>query len=99
MSTQAVIAVNRFGLGARLNELQQAEKDPKSFLISQLNSPVFNDKLPNSNQLLLHMAEFIQQRRYSNFSPDCVLPSKQKKLNRSKNLSFKKVISNSVVTL
>lgn len=90
MSSQAVIAVNRFGLGARGNELQQATKNPMLYLTNQLVTPEFNDKLPNSNQLLLHLADFIQKRRFSNFAPNCELPNKKNKSNKKQKPFFQK---------
>ena len=82
MSVDAVIAVNRFGLGARLNEIKQAKSDPKAFLLKQLITPEFNHNLPTSNELLLHMADFMQKRRFAKLSPDCELPKKQQKPRR-----------------
>ena len=82
MSVDAVIAVNRFGLGARLNEIKQAKSDPKAFLIKQLITPEFNHNLPTSNELLLHMADFMRKRRFAKLSPDCELPNKQQKTRR-----------------
>lgn len=42
---QAVIAVNRFGLGARPNELEQAVVNPKRWLLKQMTSPQFDTRL------------------------------------------------------
>lgn len=60
MSIQAVIATNRFGLGAKPNELNQAAKDPKGWLINQLNTTptlTFNNNLPSSNEIFETLAE------------------------------------------
>ncbi len=82
MSSDAVIAANRFGLGARLNEIQQAESGPKAFLIRQLITPEFNPALPGSDELLLHLADFTQKRRFAELSSACVLPGKHRKTGR-----------------
>lgn len=47
----AVIAVNRFGLGARPGELQTAKKDPHRWLLAQMVNPKFDPSVGN-----LHMA-------------------------------------------
>ncbi|MGB0894330.1 MAG: DUF1800 domain-containing protein [Parashewanella sp.] len=77
MSAQAVIAVNRFGMGARPNELAQATHSPQDFLIEQLQPITFNESLPNSRSLLLHMADFRQRKRMLKNNPQCVLESNQ----------------------
>ena len=42
---EAVIAVNRFGLGARDNELADARQDPRQWLLQQLRPPQFDPGL------------------------------------------------------
>ena len=44
----AVIAVNRFGLGARPGELVQAAKDPQLWLKDQMVSPQFDPQLADT---------------------------------------------------
>ena len=39
---KAIIAVNRFGLGAKGAELSDAKYDPQRWLLQQLVNPVFN---------------------------------------------------------
>ena len=39
MSIEAYIACNRFGLGARGDDLTRIASDPRGWLISQLNTP------------------------------------------------------------
>ncbi|WP_440876701.1 DUF1800 domain-containing protein [Thalassotalea sp. PLHSN55] len=65
-SIQAVIAVNRFGLGARPLELAAADKNPKMWLISQLNqSPAlsFTTALPTSVEISKKLAKLKQAER------------------------------------
>jgi len=61
MSLHASIATNRFGLGAKPSELKAASKNPKSWLISQLNvtPPVrFNSQLPHSSEISQKLNEY-----------------------------------------
>ncbi|MCU0806365.1 MAG: hypothetical protein MUF79_14960 [Burkholderiales bacterium] len=39
MNRDAVIAVNRFGLGAAPGELADASRDPRAWLLAQLRGP------------------------------------------------------------
>ena len=60
MSIQAVIATNRFGLGAKPNEHKQAKKAPKAWLINQLNATpavYFDDDLPTSDEIAEQLAK------------------------------------------
>ncbi len=54
----AIIAVNRFGLGARSGELKQAKVDPQQWLIKQLQAIKFSTDLPSSQQVFEIMAEY-----------------------------------------
>jgi len=66
MSIQASIATNRFGLGAKPNEITYAASDPKKWLIIQLNAkPIleFDTSLPNSEQIGLKLEELRQEKR------------------------------------
>jgi len=61
MSLDASIATNRFGLGAKPSELKAAGKNPKAWLISQLNAspPIsFNHKLPHSSEIANKLNEY-----------------------------------------
>jgi uncharacterized protein (DUF1800 family) len=61
MSLQASIATNRFGLGARPNELVEAKKDPKAWLIKQLQAAPairFNNNLPHSSDIANKLNEY-----------------------------------------
>ena len=60
---KAVIAVNRFGLGARGDELSLASADPKAWLIQQLQPIKFQTKQPTSNELLAGFYDIRKQER------------------------------------
>jgi uncharacterized protein (DUF1800 family) len=57
------IAVNRFGYGARGNELLTAKVNPKKWLASQLQALAFRDDYPDSNDILLAFNKFQQQKK------------------------------------
>jgi len=57
------IAVNRFGYGARGNELAQAKQNPKQWVISQLLPVSFNDELPSSEDVFVAHKKFIKQKK------------------------------------
>lgn len=58
----ATIACNRFGLGARENEIQEAAHGEREWLIGQLSSPTFDGKLPNSIDAILLHGKIKEQR-------------------------------------
>ena len=39
MKTETVIASNRFGLGARPGELEKIDREPRTWLLDQLQRP------------------------------------------------------------
>ncbi|WOH39455.1 DUF1800 domain-containing protein [Thalassotalea fonticola] len=57
-NTNATIAANRFGLGAKPGELVQAEKNPKKWLSAQLMPISFDQSLPTSNDVFKQLSEF-----------------------------------------
>ena len=57
------IAVNRFGYGARGNELAHAKADPKKWLSSQLQVIEFSDKQPSSDDIFVAYAKFQKQKK------------------------------------
>lgn len=62
----ATIATNRFGLGARPNELKIAEQDPKNWLIKQLKvtpAVTFGHNLPDSLQISNRLAAIKKQKK------------------------------------
>ncbi len=63
MTMKAVIAANRFGYGARPNEIKRASKDPEAWLISHLQPVHFNNKLPDSASLIPKVKEIQMQRK------------------------------------
>jgi uncharacterized protein (DUF1800 family) len=61
--SRACIAVNRFGYGARGDELVQAKQDPQQWITSQLLPISFYDSLPHSNDVLIQHAKYLKQQR------------------------------------
>ncbi|MEW6995992.1 DUF1800 family protein [Colwelliaceae bacterium MEBiC 14330] len=57
------IAVNRFGYGARGDELLSAKDNPKKWLKSQLKPIQFNDQQPSSDEIFLAHAKFQQHKK------------------------------------
>lgn len=57
------IAVNRFGYGARGDELAKAKVDPKKWLSSQLQNINFTDGLPSSADIFVAYAKFQKQKK------------------------------------
>ncbi len=51
MTLKAAIAANRFGYGARPDELNKAKKDPEEWLTEQLKPVHFNKQLPGSSEI------------------------------------------------
>lgn len=66
-SVQAVIATQRFGLGARPGELQQVQSDPRGWLKAQLQGgrtlPAEISQLPSSAQAFQDQVAALQARR------------------------------------
>jgi len=67
MNIEAVIAVNRFGLGARSGELTRAESDPKAYLLAQLqgpsSQPAYIRDLPRSDKILAEVLRIRKEQR------------------------------------
>lgn len=65
VATRTVIAVNRFGLGARPGELQRAEADSRAWLLSQLQDtfpePSELRDLPDSASALVELQKLFDQ--------------------------------------
>ncbi len=57
------IAVNRFGYGARGDELIKAKANPKKWLGSQLQTVEFTDKQPSSDEIFLAYSKFKKQKK------------------------------------
>ena len=67
-TNRAIIAVNRFGLGASGRELSDAKNNPEQWLLKQLVSPVFDRRLGNTESAFKVIADlkvFKQQRLQS----------------------------------
>lgn len=63
MSLNAVIAANRFGLGASVDELTLATRDAKKWLKSQLSPIYFHDNLPHSKDILKKLRQEREQKK------------------------------------
>ncbi|XPF95181.1 DUF1800 domain-containing protein [Colwellia sp. RE-S-Sl-9] len=90
MSIQAVIATNRFGLGAKPNEHKEVKKDPKAWLINQLNTTPavsFDDDLPTSDEIAEALTELrlfkkSLNKKNANGSASLVSKTDQEKLKK-----------------
>ena len=74
MKTNAVIAANRFGLGAKPGDLERIDKNPQSWLKDQLSGPSrlpaeIRD-LPDSASALLDVQKVREMRRQGRDDPD-----------------------------
>ena len=63
LTSRANIAVNRFGYGARGDELAQAEKDPKEWLKANLLPIAFTGNSPHSNDILIEHAKYQKEKK------------------------------------
>ena len=67
MKTEALIAANRFGLGARPGELSRIGDDPRGWLLDQLAGPARQpaelDGLPDTASILIEVQQVRQMRR------------------------------------
>jgi len=61
--SKGYIAVNRFGYGARGDELIQAERDPKTWIKSTLLPVSFDTSLPHSNDIFISHNNYQQQKK------------------------------------
>ncbi|MDG2392815.1 MAG: DUF1800 domain-containing protein [Thalassotalea sp.] len=87
INTQAVIAVNRFGLGARGDELAQASKNPKAWLKQQLQPIVFTNKLMSSNEMFVELAKLGEARKAAKKSTNADEEFKKNSKDRKKFLT------------
>jgi len=74
MNIKAVIAANRFGLGARTGELDVVDHDPQRWLLDQLQGPsrLSADlrRLPDTASVLVEVGELRRERRDQRQSSD-----------------------------
>jgi uncharacterized protein (DUF1800 family) len=67
ITTKSIIAVNRFGLGARPGELERINKDPASWLLEQLQGPpqpaADIGSLPDSASIVVEIQQAREQRQ------------------------------------
>ncbi|WP_257264831.1 DUF1800 family protein [Endozoicomonas sp. ONNA2] len=59
---QAIIASNRFGLGARRGEIKSAQSAPRDWLLQQLITPQFDLSLPDSATVIRQYHSFRAQK-------------------------------------
>jgi uncharacterized protein (DUF1800 family) len=57
------IAVNRFGYGAKADELVQAKHDPQQWIKSQLLPIAFNASLAHSNDIFIAHEKYIKEKK------------------------------------
>jgi uncharacterized protein (DUF1800 family) len=68
MSIEGAIAVHRFGLGARSGEIERASRDPKAWLLSQINTaadqplPLNGGAFKNGGELVVEMLQYQRDR-------------------------------------
>jgi uncharacterized protein (DUF1800 family) len=68
MSLEGAIAVHRFGLGARPGEIDRASRDPRAWLLSQINSPaqapaaLDGSPLKSGGALVVEMLQYQRDR-------------------------------------
>lgn len=68
MSLEGAIAANRFGLGARPGEIDRASRDPKNWLLTQLNTPpdaptqLDGGAYKTGGQLVVEMLQYQRER-------------------------------------
>ncbi len=58
------IAVNRFGYGAKADEIVQAKLAPKAWIKSQLLPITFSTSLAHSNDILIEHAKYRKQKKH-----------------------------------
>jgi len=69
MSLEGAIAAHRFGLGARPGEIERASRDPKTWLLSQLNmpadepQPIGGATLKSGGDLVVDMIAYQRERQ------------------------------------
>ncbi|MDP7591127.1 MAG: DUF1800 domain-containing protein [Litorilituus sp.] len=82
------IAVNRFGYGARGDELEQAKKDPKGWIKSQLLPISFSASIGNSSDVFIEHAKYLKQKKqFKKQGKKQISQKNTKKFNESKNYS------------
>jgi len=63
ISTEALIAANRFGYGASQHQLSLASYDPKAWLKAQLTPVRFDANLPTMSDMAEYLAEYRQKKK------------------------------------
>lgn len=68
--TPALIATNRFGYGAKGDEIEQATKNPKAWVIASLQPVSFDKSLPHSNDILADFSRYRSQQKKKKSNPE-----------------------------
>jgi len=89
---EAVIATNRFGMGARPNEINEAKSDPRGWLIDSLSPITPPDSAPTAIEMIRLWGKFKQQK-------DTKKPKSQKKTSEKKVPVQSKISQNGVIQL
>ena len=79
--TQASIAVNRFGYGARGDELELAKSSPKKWIKSQLLPISFKTTLAHSNDIFMEHVRYQKQKKL--LKKNKSLETKMNKMNKN----------------
>src|SRR5579863_904281 len=69
MSLQGAIAANRFGLGARSGEIEEASRSPKDWILGQFRQPALPERfggLPSTAELVASLVQRQQARKAKN---------------------------------
>lgn len=61
--SKASVAVNRFGYGARGDELIKAEKNPKKWIVQQLQPIAFGANYPSSSDIFFEHVKFLKDKK------------------------------------
>jgi uncharacterized protein (DUF1800 family) len=89
--TREHIAVNRFGYGAKKDELSNAKADPQKWIKSQLLPISFDNSQPSSHDVFIAHEQYIQQKKQAREQSKNQNKAKEKKSSQSEN----KMINNS----
>lgn len=79
---QAVLAVNRFGLGAKSGELDLVQKDPRGWIIGQIDNPVIPPEIKNSSQMAVKTAQEIKKLKAASGNDRQKMRETERKMDR-----------------
>jgi len=93
------IAVNRFGYGARGDELAHAKPDPKKWLLSQLQTIGFNDKHPTSSDVFVAHAKYQKQKKLMKKQLKKAPASQRQQRDKNNNSRVKNTVRQTYITM